>query len=118
MSFESASSTKLIQEFQGIYKPDGTPLFPSGMEITAHNPTNPRKQQVRAPSLVIIEFILDALPHIGTAGQLLYLSLVQNYVVNPSDLRHQMIFFDVVNGMPLKKHKKLVSNVVKDFRER
>ena len=118
VSFESASLTKLIQEFQGIYKPDGTPLFPSGMEITAHNPTNPQKQQVRAPSLVIIEFILDTLPHIGTAGQLLYLSLMQNYGVNPSDLYHQMIFFDVVNGMPLKKHKKLVSNVVKDFWER
>ena len=80
--------------------------------------TNPQKQRVRVPSLVIIEFILDALPHVRTASQLLYLSLMQNYAVNPSDLCHQMVFFNFVSGMPLKKHKKLVSNVVKDFRER
>lgn len=83
------------QEFQGLHRPDGSPVFPNGMAISAHNPANARKQRVRTPSLVIIEFVLDELPNVGTAGQLLHLSLVQNYVVTPKKLHHELIFFNI-----------------------
>jgi hypothetical protein len=61
-------------------------MFPKGMATSATNPGGPRRQRVRSPRLVIIEFVLDDLPHIGTTGQLLYLSLAQNYVVAPDRL--------------------------------
>ena len=28
------------QEIQGLYKPDGSPAFPDGMAVSAHNPAN------------------------------------------------------------------------------
>ena len=83
---------------QGLYKPDGTPVFPGGMAIAAHNPTNARKQCIKTPSLIIIKFVLDQLPHIGTAGQLLYLSLTQNYTPTPAKLHHELIFFDCASA--------------------
>ena len=75
--------------FQGLYNSSGSPVFPDGMAITAHNPAYGRKQCLEAPHLAIIKLILDPLPHIGTADQLLYLSLVQNYVHAPSQLVHE-----------------------------
>ena len=70
-------------ELQGLQRKDHTPVFPNGMTITAHNPTTPCKQSMRSPSLFIIKFILGQLPHKDTASQLLHLSLIQNYVVEP-----------------------------------
>ena len=64
------------------------------MIVNAHNPPGALKQRVRTPSLVIIEFVLDGLSHVGTSGQLLYLSLVQNYTAALT-LHHELIFFDV-----------------------
>jgi hypothetical protein len=106
------------QEFQGFYKPDGTPVFPDGMAISAHNPTNARKQRVRTPSLVILEFTLSQLPHIGTAGQLLHLSLAQNYLVVPERLHHEPVFFDISSADELAKHAAMVSKLVKELQKR
>jgi hypothetical protein len=91
---------------QGLYKPDGSPApaFANGMAISAQNPAGARKQCIRTPSLVIIEFVLDQLPNIGTAGQLLHLSLAQNYLVVPHKLHHELIFFNLSSEDQLGQH--------------
>ena len=67
------------------------------MAIAAHNPAYGRKQRIKAPRLAIIKLILDPLPHIRTAGQLLYLSLVQNYMHAVMDMViFRMIFFELL----------------------
>lgn len=111
------SPAKANQEFQGLYKPDGSPAFPDGMAISAHNPANPWKQHIRTPRLVIIEFVLDQLPHIGTAGQLLYLSLVQNYAVEPSRLHHELIFFEIGDSHGLDVHAAHMSKIVEELKK-
>jgi len=88
------------------------------MGISAHNPANACKQRVKTPSLVIIEFVLDQLPHIGTAGQLLYLSLTQNYMVTPSKLHHKLIFFDISSTDQLDGHAARVSKIVEGLHKR
>ena len=103
---------------QGLYKPDGTPVFPGGMAIAAHNPANARKQRIKTPSLIIIEFVLDQLPHIGTAGQLLYLSLAQNYTPTPAKLHHELIFFEHASAEHGASHATQVSKAVRQFRKR
>ena len=104
-------------ESQGLYGPDGSPLFPNGMATSAINPANPRKQRVRSPRLVIIEFVLDDLSHMGTTGQLLYLSLAQNYVVAPGRLHHELIFFEI-DPNDLDKHTKRMSEIVVGLQKR
>ena len=75
------------------------------MRITANTPAYGSKQRVSTPRLAIIEVILDQLPHIGTAGHLLYLSLIQNYAPDPSRLCYEPIFFDINNtGAVLESH--------------
>lgn len=103
---------------QGLWRKDGTPVFPNGMAIMAHNPTTPRKQRVQTPSLVIIEFVLGQLPHLGTAGQLLHLSLMQNYVVEPERLHYEVIKFELNSSDALKTHNKYVRGVVKELGKR
>ena len=100
-------------EFKGLYDSDSNPVFKEGMVISAHAPPAPRKQRVRTPSLVIIEFILDALPHVGTAGQMLYLSLVRNYNT-PAYLHHEMVFFEV-DGDCLDRQAAQMAEVVKQL---
>jgi hypothetical protein len=65
------------------------------MAIVAHHPANPLKQRFSTPPLAIIEFVLDQLPHNGTPGQLLHLSLTQNYIASPDQLHHELIFFNI-----------------------
>lgn len=103
---------------QGLYKPDGTPVFPGGMAIAAHNPANARKQRIKTPSLIIIEFVLDQLLHIGTAGQLLYLSPAQNYTPTPAKLHHELIFFEHASAEHGASHATRVSKAVRQFRKR
>jgi hypothetical protein len=107
---------KSNQELQGLYQPDQSPVFPDGMAISAHNPAAARKQRVKTPHLTIIELVLDQLPHVGTAGQLLYLSLIQNYATDSSKLHHELIFFDVGNG--LDAHNMKMSQAVKELQKR
>ena len=99
--------------FQGLYDSSGSPVFPDGMAIAAHNPAYGRKQHIKAPRLAIIELILDPLPHIRTAGQLLYLSLVQNYMHAPSQLVHEQIFFNITNADSLGCHAAEMSKLAK-----
>ena len=105
------------QEFQGLYKPDGSPAFSNGMAVSAHNPANAWKQRVRTPSLVIVEFVLDQLPHFGTAGQLLHLSLAQNYIVTPSKLHHELIFFHIGGQDQLSQHNTHTVKVVEELQK-
>jgi hypothetical protein len=86
------------------------------MAISAHNPTSARKSRVRTPSLTIIEFVLDQLPNVGTAGQLLHLSLAQNYMVVPDKLHHELIFFNI-NDDQVEKHTKRMAKIVKELRK-
>lgn len=102
---------------QGLIKPGGDPVYEGGMAISAHNLAGPLKQRVRAPRLVIIEFILDGLPCIGTAGQLLHLSLVQNYMEAPSNLHHELILFDVAEAQ-LAEHSVRMATIVKGLQKR
>lgn len=106
--------TKTDQEFQGLYRLNKTPVYEEGMAINAHNPAGPLKQRVKTPRLVIIEFVLDELPHVGTAGQLLHLSLVQNYMVEPSKLHHELIFFEVAPTC-LDEHAARMAKIVKEL---
>jgi hypothetical protein len=99
-----------------LYKPDGSPAFLDGMAINAHNPANARKQRIKTPKLIIIEFVLDGLPHVGTAGHMLYLSLAQNYMVEPSKLHHELIFFDTGTG--LDEHTARMLEIVKELQKR
>lgn len=91
-------------------------MFPGGMTISAHNPAYGRKQRVNTPHLAIIEFVLDQLPHVGTAGQLLYLSLIPNYILAPSRLHHELIFFNINNSGTLKDHSKRMCEAAKKLR--
>ena len=88
------------------------------MTISAHNPASALRHRVRTPSLVIIELVLDQLPHIGTAGQLLYLSLAQNYLVTPSRLHHELIFFEGSSTGQIDAHAAQVSRAIEGFRKR
>lgn len=110
------SQLRLTESLKGLYKPDGSPAFPDGMAINAHNPANARKQRIKTPKLVIIEFVLDGLPHVGTAGHMLYLSLAQNYMVEPSKLHHELIFFDTGTG--LDEHTARMLEIVKELQKR
>jgi hypothetical protein len=85
------------------------------MSISTYNPANAQKQRIRTPSLIIIEFVYDQLPHTGTAGQLLYLSLVQNYAVAPEKLHHELIFFDISTTGQLVDHTAQASEAAKVF---
>lgn len=88
------------------------------MGISAHNIANPRKQRIKTPHLVIIEFVLDQLPHVGTAGELLYLSLTPNYQATPAKLYHELIFFNISDGKELGKHIKHMARVAKKLQKR
>lgn len=102
---------------QGFYDPNGDAVYPEGLEITASNIAGPIKQRVRAPQLVIIEFILDALPHQGTAGQFLHLSLLQNYSEAPANLHHEQVFFEVAENQ-LEAHALRMARIVKGLENR
>lgn len=73
------------------------------MNLTAHNITNSISNRLRSPRLVIIEFVLDELSGIGSAGQMLYLSLFPNYV-KKGDLHHEKISFDLKNEQATSVH--------------
>ena len=88
------------------------------MAVTAHNPANPRKQRVRSPSLIIIEFILKGLPQVGTAGQLLHLSLAPNYVVEPHRLHHEQIPFELNSQGEFERHTTQMAETVKAMQGR
>jgi hypothetical protein len=81
------------------------------MAVSAHTPPYGQKQRVRTPCLAIVELVLDALPHVGTAGQHLHLSLMQNYMLEPSRLCHELIFFDIGNSRVLEDHTAKMSGL-------
>ena len=87
------------------------------MVVTAHKPANPLKQRVRTPSLVILELVLASLPNVGTAGEILHLSLMQNYTSAPSRLHHERIIFDF-QVKKLVPHGLRMANIVSKLEKR
>ena len=106
------------QAAKGLFKPDGEPVFPEGMRIVAHNVNATVRNRLRTPRLVIIEFSLRDLPTKGSPGQLLHLSLVPNYALNPLDLRYEHLMIDIRDATtPFDKHRAAVQKVVDKLRE-
>lgn len=87
------------------------------MPVSAHNPASARKQRIQSPSLVIIEFVLDSLSHVGTAGQLLHLLLMQGYVAVPHRLHHKMIPFNIGSLGDLGKHASHMAKIVQELQK-
>jgi len=73
------------------------------------------KNRIRTPRLLILEFALKELPDIGSPGQMLYLSLFQNYL-NKKDLHHERIQFDLNNEIVRWAHLDYVSGRVKELK--
>jgi len=67
--------------------------------------------------LVIIEFVLDQLPKTGTAGALLYLLLMPNYVVEPDKLCHEFILFNAGGQDQLDRHIERMAKIVKGLKK-
>lgn len=82
------------------------------MTVVSHNVMESLASRIKTPRLVIIEFILSDLPAIGSAGQMLYLSLVPNYV-NKKDLHHEQIIFDLKNEEVITEHVEFVAETVR-----
>jgi len=91
-------------DYQGLFGPSGAPIFPEGMAVSANTPAYGWKQWVKTPRLAIVEFVLDQLPHVGTAGQLLHLAVMQHYLLAPSRLHHEQVFFNIKNNSALDHH--------------
>ncbi|KAF9779910.1 hypothetical protein BJ322DRAFT_1024319 [Thelephora terrestris] len=93
--------------FEGLfYKSSGKPVFPLGMEVATHNLTSTYKNRLRTPRLVIIEFILESLVDTGTAGSMLFMSLVSNYTrEHKGNIHHEKILFDLNNDEAQKQHE-------------
>ena len=87
------------------------------MAITAHHPANPLKQNFGTPSLAIIEFVLDQLPHTGTASQLLYLYLTQSYIAAPDQLHHELFFLNITGATGLASHTTRMFQIVKELQK-
>jgi hypothetical protein len=104
-------------DLKGLFRPDGIPLFESGMAITAHRPANPLKQRIRTPHLVIIELVLKQLPSLGTPGQFLHLSLAQSYIVASERLHHELIRFDLPSEKAIKTHAKEMRTIVRRLKK-
>ena len=85
------------------------------MAISAHNSATGLKHCVKTPSLVIIELVLDQSPHIGTAGQLLYLSVAQNYLNMPLKLHHELIFFEGGSADRRDEHTAEMAKAIERF---
>jgi hypothetical protein len=69
--------------------------------------------------LLIIEFILKELVDIGSPGQMLYMSLVPNYVLcNRKSIHHERISFDLKNETAIGKHVDSVSAIVRKLKKK
>lgn len=108
----------LLTPLQGLFHQDGRPVFQEGMVLTSHNVTPTIKNRLRTPRLVIIEFVLDELSDVGSAGQMLYLSLVPNYTRDTRhNIRHESIKFDLKNDKATATHMKSVSKKLKNLQQ-
>ena len=67
--------------------------------------------------MVIIEFVLDQLPKAGTAGALLHLSLLLNYMVELDKLCHELIFFNIGGQDQLGRHLEHMAKIVMELKK-
>ena len=106
-----------LTDMQGLFDRAGHAVFPQGMLVNSHNVTASFKNRLRTPRLVIIEFILEELPDVGSPGQMLHLSLLPNYT-SAKDLHHEKVRFDIKNSKALDKHQASVSKRVEKLRRK
>jgi len=85
------------------------------MKISSHNIQPSLKNRLRTPRLLILEFALKELPMEGSPGQMLYLSLFQNYIKR-EDLHFERITFDLKNERVREDHPKYVSDRVRELK--
>ena len=89
------------------------------MTVTVHNVTPTFKTRLRTPCLVIIEYTLSKLSGPGSAGQMLYLSLLPNYLAhNQNSIHHEVIKFDLKNTKAISKHAASVKKGVQNLQEK
>ena len=82
------------------------------MAVAAHRPVNGRKQRVKTPRLIILEFILQELPtHLGTPGTQLRMSLAPNYQAAKHQIRHKIIIFEICDKEALAEHAEKVDQL-------
>ena len=94
---------------QGFYDDKGEPIYPGGIEVTAHNIGASFRNRLRTPRLLIIEFVLRELEESGTAGQMLHLSLKPNYIKEKKrSLYHVKVLFDLKNSRAISRHQSTV----------
>jgi len=104
----------LLTASQGLFRRDGRPFFQEGMALTSHNVTPTIKNRLRTPRLVIIEFVLEDLFDVGSAGQMLYLSLAPNYINdNRKNIHHECIRFNLKNQKVINNHGRSVLRKLK-----
>jgi len=89
------------------------------MAIKSHNIAASIKVRVGTPRLLILEFILKELVDVGSPGQMLYMSLVPNYIhSNRKSIHHERIAFDLKNERAISTHMKSVSRKVQTLKKR
>jgi hypothetical protein len=82
------------------------------MAIAAHRSVDGRKQRLKTPRLVILEFILEALPtHLGTPGTQLRMSLAPNYQVAKHQIHHEIVIFEICDDEALAEHAEKVDQL-------
>lgn len=89
------------------------------MAIASHNVPASIKSRLKSPRLLIIEFILQELVDVGSPGQMLYMSLVPNYIkTNRNSIHYEQIAFNLKNSRVTDKHMASVSAIVKKLKKR
>jgi hypothetical protein len=89
-----------------------------GLATTAHLPANGYKQRVKTPRLAIIELVLAALPYrLGTAGDLLRISLAPNYIASPDGICHHIVDFELSNRGAHTKHLQRMDKLTEELQE-
>lgn len=100
-----------------MFRPDGKPLYENGMAVAAHRPVDGRKQRLKTPRLLILEFILQELPtHLGTPGTQLRMSLAPNYQAAGYQIQHEIIIFEICDGEALAEHAGKVDQLADQLR--
>jgi hypothetical protein len=101
---------------QGLEKEEESPATDKGLATTAYLPANVYKQCIKMPCLAIIELVLAALPYcLGTAGDLLRISLAPNYMASPDGICHHIIDFELSNQGACTKHHQQMDRVTEEL---
>ena len=107
----------MLTSWQGFYRPNQIPVFPQGMLVKTHNVAPGVKCRLRTPVLVIIEFILEDVVDMASAGQMMFLSLAANYTAESrKNIHHEKIVFDLKSDSAIVDHSRSVSLAVQKLK--